>query len=291
MTKLYIIGNGFDKHHKLPTNYYDFHQFVITNYSDVENLFEEYFQLRINENNLWSDFENDLESFKWNDFYAEKNHINLFNENFKPSLIYDLEDNLKQETDELVHEIKLAFGNWLNQINLKTVNKSIEIEKEAFFLNFNYTFTLEEIYKIPSELIYHIHGDIKNNLDSLIFGHNKELNGIPEFSKNGYSNRTLFTDSENMAKYPFYAFQKPVNEIIYKNKNYFKSIKNVNEIIVLGHSLNSIDIPYFIEIMKYVKNNAIWKVSFYNEEEKKSHQTTLEKIGIEKCNIKLINLN
>lgn len=43
---------------------------------------------------------------------------------------------------------------------------------------------------------------------------NKAISGV--FQKedlNGDSNRTMFTDEEGAAKYPFYVLQKPVNEV------------------------------------------------------------------------------
>ncbi len=291
MTKLYIIGNGFDKYHKLPTGYNDFHEFVIANYTEVENIFEDYFQLKANEKGLWSDFESDLGTFDWKSFFDKKNNINIQDESFTSSLLFGLEDDLKQETDELIKKIRDAFENWLNQISLDSIDKKIDFEVESIFLNFNYTLTLEEVYKIPCENILHIHGDIEKNYDSLIFGHNAELIEMPEIDENGDSTRTIISDSENVSKSPFYAFQKPVKEIISENLNFFESLKGIEEIIILGHSLNSIDIPYFQEIVNQTNNNIEWKVSFYEENEKKTHLSKLQEIGIKESNIELFNMN
>jgi len=112
MTKLYIIGNGFDKYHKLPTGYDDFHKFIINNYTDIENIFQEYFQLGANEDGLWSNFGSDLGTFRWKSFFDEKNNIDIQDEIFKPSFTYGLEADLKHETDKLVDEIRKAFENW-----------------------------------------------------------------------------------------------------------------------------------------------------------------------------------
>lgn len=179
----------------------------------------------------------------------------------------------------------------MNQISLDSIDKKIDFEVESIFLNFNYTLTLEEVYKIPCENILHIHGDIEKNYDSLIFGHNEELIEMPEIDENGYSTRTIISDSENVSKSPFYAFQKPVKEIISENLNFFESLKGIEEIIILGHSLNSIDIPYFQEIVNQTNNNIEWKVSFYEENEKKTHLSKLQEIGIKESNIELFNMN
>ncbi len=100
----------------------------------------------------------------------------------------------------------------------------------------------------------------------------------------------MFTDSENAAKHSFYAFQKPVGDIITENKSFFESIRNINEIIILGHSLNPVDIPYFEEIKKQTINTPKWNVSFYKEEEKETHLKTLQEIGVAKGGIEFFNM-
>jgi hypothetical protein len=290
MPKLYIIGNGFDINHNLETGYDSFHQFIKVNYPDLENLFEEYFRLNTNKDNLWSDFENDLGTFNWKSFFDEINNIDIYDEKFRPSFVYCIEDELKQEADALIEQIKDAFQNWLNQIDLESTNIKIDFDSKGSFLNFNYTLTLEKVYKIPSANIFHIHGDIETNQNSLIFGHNKELTEMPEIDENGDSNRTMFTDSENAAKYPFYSFQKPVNEIISENKSFFESIRNIDEIEIYGHSLNQIDIPYFEEIIKQTNDSTNWKVSFHKEKERKTHLQTLLKLGINRNRIELFKM-
>lgn len=290
MTKLYIIGNGFDKHHDLHTGYEDFNEFIIHNHTHIENVLAEYFEFRTERGRLWSNFETDLDTFNWKSFFDERNNLDFSDERFRPSFVFGLEDNLKQKTDELIENIRGAFEDWLNQISLESTGKKIDFEEDSIFLNFNYTLTLEEVYKIPNKKIFHIHGDVKNNPGSLIFGHNQELEEKQELDVNGESNRTMFTDSENTAKYPFYAFQKPVDNIINENKGFFESIRSVIEITIFGHSLNLVDVPYFEEIVKQTKNIPKWKVSFLKEEEKVTHLKTLLKIGVMKEKIEFFNM-
>lgn len=289
MTKLYIIGNGFDKHHKLPTGYNDFHQFVIDNNTDLENNFEEYFQLRT-KNSLWSDFENDLATFKWKNFFDEKNNLDVQDESFRPSFVFGLEDDLIQETDDFIEEISAGFEDWLNHIQINSIDEKFPFDKESIFLTFNYTLTLEEVYKIPSKKILHIHGDIENNQGCLIFGHNEELKTEPELDENGDSNRTMFTDSEAASKSSFYALKKPVSDIIRENKSFFENLSNISDIIILGHSLNSVDIPYFVEIKKYAEKMPKWNVSFHEESEKETHLKALQEIGVIKSCIKFFKM-
>jgi len=281
MKKLYIVGNGFDRFHNLPTTYSDFHKFVAANHQDLENIFEEYFMLTSYSDHLWKDFENDLSTFKWKAFFDDINNIDVSDENFRPSYIYGLEDDLVQESDLLIDKIREAFEDWLTDLSLEDTNRKLLLEENSFFLNFNYTLTLEEVYEIPSSNILHIHGDVENSPGSFVFGHNKNLEEQPEFDENGESNRTRFSDSEDNAKYPFYALQKPVKDTIDEYDSFFKGLNEIDEIIILGHSLNSIDLPYFRAIRKNVVKEVKWNVSFYNDEEKTKHLKTLLKIGID----------
>ncbi len=159
------------------------------------------------------------------------------------------------------------------------------------FLTFNYTLTLEEVYQIASEKVLHIHGDVENDQGFLVFGHNKNLKAKPKFDKYGETTRTPFSDSEAIAQQSFYRLQKPVKEIIGENLGFFKNLQGINEIIILGHSLNMIDIPYFEKIKRYVAESSKWKISFYNDGEKASHLIRLQKIGIDEHRIEFFKMS
>ena len=295
MNRLYIIGNGFDRYHNLPTGYNDFHQFVIKNHPNLENTFEEYFELStklsIDNKKLWADFENDLSTFNWKAFFDEKNQIDVLDDSFRPSFIYGLEDDLEQETDILISSIREAFEDWLTDLGLESITRKLYIEEDSMFLTFNYTLTLEEVYQIASEKVLHIHGDVENDQGFLVFGHNKNLKAKPKFDKYGETTRTPFSDSEAIAQQSFYRLQKPVKEIIGENLGFFKNLQGINEIIILGHSLNMIDIPYFEKIKRYVAESSKWKISFYNDGEKASHLISLQKIGIDEHRIEFFKMS
>lgn len=243
LNTLYIIGNRFDKYHNLPTGYNKFHEFVIDNTTELEDIFEDCF-LFSNENDkdLWSSFEEDLGTFNWKMFFEDICEIDINDDDFKPSLAFGLEDDLKQETENLIGKIRLVFKNWLESINLESVKEKLYLGKNSFYVNFNYTFTLEEVYHISNDKIFHIHGNLDNVEDDLILGHNKSLEFEDELDINGDSNRTLFSDSERIASSPFYDFQKPVMKIISENQSLYENFRMIKNIIILGHSLNQIDL-------------------------------------------------
>jgi hypothetical protein len=296
MKTLYIIGNGFDLHHDLQTNYCSFHKYIIKNHQDLSDAFDEFFQLRTDKYYYWTNFEEDLGTFDWQIFYDENCHLDIFNENFKPSETYSCEDDLDEVGNRLESEMRGAFVSWLESIDLVSTKQIFPFEPDSFYITFNYTFLLENTYHIQQEKILHIHGDIEMDLEDIKLGHNQTMEEESERDKNGDSNRTILSDSKSAAKYIFESFHKPVEHIIATNKNLFKNFSAVEKIVVLGHSLNQIDIPYFEEIHKNTTKNAKWTVSYYGrnkieeEQEREQHLLSLMGVGVEKANIRLSKL-
>ncbi len=290
MKTLFIIGNGFDIHHDLPTRYSDYHKYIISQDTYLENIFEDFFEFKTDSNYLWSDFERDLGTFNWRSFFNDNCHLDILHDKFKPSEAFNLEDDLLLESKAIKRKIKSSFANWIECVNLEETERKLKIPTDSLFLNFNYTLTLESVYNIPSDQVIHIHGDIETNNEDLIFGHAKQLVEEPELDEYGDSNRTLFTDSENAAKYLFYTFHKHVNTIISEKTNFFSDLMQIKEIVVLGHSLSKIDEPYFKEIYNFV-GDAFWHISYYGSEEEKRHIHKLQKIGIEKNKIRTFQMN
>lgn len=287
MKTLYLIGNGFDLHHNLPTEWKYFHKYIQENQNDLENSFEEYFSLEMDDENLWSSFEKNLETFNWKTFFDDNCNVYPDDDNFRPSDTYGLEDDLNEQTQYLIESIREAFESWIKNIDIESVKKKLSFEEDSLFINFNYTLLLENVYQIQPDNIVHIHGDIENN--QIVFGHNMIIEEESEIDENGYSNRTPFSDSESAAKQPFYSFYKPVENIIEENKHLFERLSTVKKIIILGHSLDEIDIPYFEEILKQT-SNATWEVSYHKEWEEEHHFNTLQNIGVSKEDIRMFKL-
>lgn len=287
MKTLYVIGNGFDMHHCLPTHYNDFHKYIKENQNDLEQALKEYFSFSKCCNKLWSNFEKDLETFDWKTFFEDNCNVYPEDDNFRLSDTYGLEDDLNEQAQYLIDSIREAFESWIENIDIEYVENKLSFEEDSFFINFNYTLLLENVYQIQKDKIVHIHGDIENN--QIVFGHNMVVEEESEIDKNGDSNRTPFSDSEFASKHPFYAFYKPVGNIIAENKHLFERLSTVKKIIVLGHSLDDIDLPYFEEILKQT-NNATWKVSYHKKREEEHHFNTLQNIGVSKGDIMMFEM-
>lgn len=288
MKTLYVVGNGFDIYHGLSTGYQFFYKYLSQNQKELVDDLKKYFFSMEEDEKLWSSLEENLENFNWKSFLDDNCNVQSDDENFELNSTYGLEDEINEQSQKLIESIREAFESWIENIDIELVEKKLHLEKNSFFINFNYTLLLENIYQIHQDKIVHIHGDIENK--QIVFGHNKVLDEDSEIDKNGDSNRTLFSDSESAAKQAFHAFYKPVGNIIEANKHHFENFNTVNKIIILGHSLNKIDIPYFKEILIHT-NNAKWEVSYHEHKEEMEHLQKLLKIGINKKDIKLFRLD
>lgn len=282
--KLYIIGNGFDLHHKLKTSYCDFHQFVDNRYPDLIDFFDNYFELNVDKDGLWNQFEKDLGTFNHIHFFKINCHVDLAADNLQYNSFFGLEDELEETSERFSQLLREAFLEWLKEIEIIT-SVNFTLDKDAFFLTFNYTHLLEKHYKIPVSNILHLHGDIEN--EEFIVGHNFEIEIDPEFDENGDSNRTMLSDSHAIAKRIFYDFQKPVKNVIDSHRAFFVDIKSAENIYVLGHSLNEIDQTYFSEIIKN-QNAQKWYVTYFKNYEKENFKSILISLGLDASKIEMI---
>ena len=167
--------------------------------------------------------------------------------------------------------IKETYEQWESQLSMRKFTSHFPIAKEtiltnrdARFLNFNYTRTLEDFYGIPSSNIIHIHGDLDDGV--LIFGHGEDLIVIPEGAD--VLSRAMYRLSA--------ANRKPVNQQLRKHEYFFKSLSSIKEIYFIGFGIrdeNGVDAPYFREIFKQAPD-----VSIYVDQFDKQNEYTIKNI-------------
>lgn len=274
MKRLFIIGNGFDLWHGLPTSYVDFYQ---CNQEYLDEL-DMYFTGIEASTTPWSDFENNLGSYDWEAFFDYFNEIDFTDDSFKQSMLYGLEDDLRQQAEDLVDGLAERFREWIVSIDVEGCERRIILFGSDRFFSFNYTSTLQRVYGIKEDKIFHVHGNA-NAYDELVFGHGVEIVEQPELDDEGNSLRTPISDSEGAAMSPLNAFKKPVPAIIEDNIEYFTSLSDVTEIVVIGHSLNDIDLPYF-KIINDCAPNAEWKVTYFKSDEVMWFEKQMIKVGV-----------
>lgn len=195
MSDLYLIGNGFDLFHGLPSDYYYFGCYLIKNYPEfyselgrmygfktmIGSHFLEEFEDAVEYDLFWSKFEERLGLL--DPLWLEESLIDNLDLEY-------LDDAVDIEIPEVTNAdtIKKYFNEWVvNTLNtnagLKIVaselgKKKLDLSEDSFFVNFNYTSILEIIYGIPDKRIFHIHGVSElEEATELIVGHgNKKSN-------------------------------------------------------------------------------------------------------------------
>lgn len=272
MKKLYVIGNGFDLYHGLSSRYADFYRYVEENDPDLLIELYSYFPFRVDKNYLWNNFEQDLCLFNHKRFMRTYNHVDLTSESFRPSELHGLLDEVTAESERLADQIREAFRDWVEGFELEEIDRKryipLLLDQHGLYLNFNYTDTLVEFYRIPKERILYIHHNANACDGELIFGHGKKRDQkeIPTFDEDGEPTRTPFTDSENASRSLFYVFKKDAKAVIEEHRDWFSKLKGLEEVIVLGHSMGRVDWPYFRAIAKQAPQ-ARWMVSYYGDKE------------------------
>ena len=260
---LYIIGNGFDLAHEIKSSYSDF-------WKQYRGSFEKFLP---GCGCYWNDLETALGLIKESSVLNVCMEDREFDSDHSLSSASIIEDLPEYEFNPAIKVFLEEFADWVRNIDVyeKYGIDSEEdklpyiLDKNGLFLSFNYTETLEEIYKIPDEQICHIHGFRENSSDNLIIGHNNIR--IP----------TRTDDKKNEDPTYIYYAKKSIIEIVntlkkehYKHiKNnfaFFSKLKDVDKIIVLGHSMGKIDYPYFEEIISIVGKKVAWYIYDHNGE-------------------------
>lgn len=254
---LYITGNGFDIAHGIKSKYSDFKTWCRKNNKNI-GIFDSLFSTR---KDFWCDIESALGD------YDEKEILDFC----KPDEEFDLDHSLSSSAriedapmsilEPALCDLRNFFVEWVNSIDISYVRPFIKLHKNAKYLTFNYTETLESIYSIPSKNVCHIHGCRLSKDDNYIFGHdnNRDINS--------YGNNLLFFEENVYLSILEYlnAFQKPINEIISGNSHFFDELRDTKLVFVLGHSLSQIDTSYFKHLLSQFEKQPKFIFSAYDK--------------------------
>lgn len=294
---LYIIGNGFDLFHGLKTGVNDFKKILmqkeIYNHSiDALDLFEDY-------GVEWGEYENSLSNIDLNiiedlnltfpDYFSDR-------ESDRDGTIFNMEEHLNSLSKAVSESLKDMISE-VNE-NLYTYQPLLNnlIQSGDGIINFNYTLTIEKLYKLPEEIdMLYIHGSYENN-DELIFGYTsqtqlynyeeksfsktsiqrihqeiRELNGkdglhyqeklasLEEEYNNLTADRDFYTDKQKELILEFYnSFRKKLK--IKELKDFLDQMRNIDQVRVLGHSMSKTDLEY-MELIETTLKPKIWFIS------------------------------
>jgi len=277
---LYIIGNGFDRHHGVRSSYGDFKAWL---QKKNRNLYEQLNDV-CKVDFLWRDFEGAL-PYVNRDIFLGMGEMLLphgWTEDDGYAELFYAPDYVREEAGMLWDDIVKWFRKWVQGISWhETYNlRKVRLDDEARYITFNYTPFLETEYGIPAQNILYIHGKRTETKHPPIIGHDGKdtfdewYKTAPRSLKHHYrGNHSMLPEVQMMTgsvEEFFSLSEKPVKRIINENQAFIDNLYDVEYIYVLGHSLGNVDLPYFraINQANSYPEKIHWKVSSYSEKER-----------------------
>ncbi|MFJ5746952.1 bacteriophage abortive infection AbiH family protein [Bacillus cereus] len=288
MNKLFIIGNGFDLAHDIKSSYEDFKSYLESKDSDERSDWEDTMESdNFDERSDWegeTELGNDIseqsdvifdlliyaineaEGGWWSNLEDTLGRINY--DAFLSSNGYKNNEILLETLKTRADVFKDLLDSWVNEINIKDKQPKQDFIKligtNDLFFNFNYTSTLEKVYNVNKEKVFHIHGVAGEDVE---FGHGAEYIYL------GYEEAREVHES----------FRKDTGGIADAYDYYFKDLPNhhIQEIYTFGFSYGDVDQVYLKKIFKGldVTNGITWFFNDYDKEREEEFKAILEKCG------------
>lgn len=260
MSTLFVLGNGFDLTHGLPTRYRpDLMDLAIK----AERFPGEWEGYSI-AGDLWSNVEERLAS---PDVALVMEHL----EQYAPDLLSDRES----DRDAIIHEAEQLLSFPLDEFarnadaelaTAPTLEKFTRLfHQDDYFLTFNYTHTLQRLYGVAPSRILHLHGEV---------GASRLILGYAPGSLRGTEVLGRFDDEETFEFYHSRAYGAVARRLadfekVYQHEALTKFTngiaKSPTSILAYGHSFGSVDKPYFDHLARKFPD-AAWKVGAYNDQ-------------------------
>ena len=288
--KLYIVGNGFDLHHGILSDYKHFKKFVQQHDPHLLKVVEHYLPA----GEEWGDLELALGKLDVDSIIDDLEHFmtSYGADDWSDSGHHDFQYEVKRVVECLSTELKRQFERWIRGLRIATqatARKRLQtLDPTARFLTFNYTPTLQKLYGVPESHVLHIHGRANLPDNGLILGHawNPQKIRSPNSRPDIAEIDTRLMEAHNILDGYFTKTFKPSARLIVENRPFFERLTNLEEISVLGHSLSSVDEPYFRALLEipgiaYTR----WKIVCLNESDICKKSARLRKLGVQASSI------
>ncbi|GLT21505.1 hypothetical protein GCM10007933_09570 [Zoogloea oryzae] len=265
---LYIIGNGFDLYHDIPSDYRDFGRYLAAVDRGTYREVEAYFNV---DNEFWWQFEQQLANFNTCAAidYASQFLMPYGADIWSDSGHHDYQYELDRIIEAISKTLQERFAQWVRQLSIPSLSSCntapLPLDPNALYLSFNYTNTLQRTYGIPDSQILHIHGKASAPSDRLILGHGWERSASDSLNHGvdmSEADIRVIEGNEIVDRY-FSATFKPTGQIIADNQTFFSNLKGIRQVYVMGHSLSEVDAPYYNEIIKNIDSSSVrWMISY-----------------------------
>lgn len=182
------------------------------------------------------------------------------------------------------------FREWIDFSYTAPIHKPYVFDENDYFVNFNYTNSLEDGYSVKRDHILYIHGRA-NDIEPLIFGH-----GVTHDLTKLYDDLNLTADGYIVCSASqlndliaidtlIDQLRKPVGKLKIKLEKWLNHLSEITDVYVLGHSLGKVDLPYFEIIKETVALDAKWYFSYYSDWDKDNVTKRTNDLEIEKFSL------
>jgi hypothetical protein len=308
MSSLFLLGNGFDIAHDIPTKYSDFRSFIINLYPEALGFRDEIVYMEDCDDIEVQEFAAEIllnamdkaAGENWSDF---EEALALVNFNRKLPLANHQENETDKEDNELMGQYLLYidvltsgfincakmwqdfFRLWIKdiqtQIDYGTFSgheslKELFSQPNAKFLTFNYTKTLQALYGVKK--VIHIHNRVGQKL---IFGHGQDNATYTSYmeGETGPCLGSSFLDDMIMS------FKKDTQSPLKKYNAFFKNLTvDVDKVYSYGFGYGRVDSVYIKRIISSISKDAIWH--FTVSEAQHTNSLRVKKIKLRKWGFK-----
>lgn len=281
MKNLYIIGNGFDKHHEVPSGYWDFHKWLKEKNPELVEQIDELYGYS---DDLWGNFEVELGNLDIPSVASE-----IYSENPADDLSEHYERTFHagaivagDTVGEIYNKIREMFPEWVKSLPAANTCKKIKINKEeSFFITFNYTDTLIDVYGIPLDDILFIHGRASDSATRfLVLGHGKSCEEVQQDAETNFDENThpAFIQTVEAVERQVNMMKKDTSRIIADNQSTWEAMKDVQHIYCYGLSMSPVDMPYLQKIVASIDSkHVIWHANVFGNDDREIEVQKVEK--------------
>lgn len=221
----------------------------------------------------WNFSDEDFEDEDDNEIFRSIDNNQMIGENIANTFVY-----LKKWFGEWVeYELGgIQYDKIISPKGFKKILKGNPIidylaKRKRIYINFNYTNTLENVYKISFSKVFHLHGKVGDSSDKIMFGHG---NNDKEFQTYGTWGGE---DSLNELRL---SFVKDTERVLCEYSTLFESLSDVEKIYSYGFSFGEVDMVYIHEICKNIDpHNVTWYFNSYDAERNKQYLRKIEELG------------
>lgn len=278
---LFILGNGFDIMHALPTRYADFRKYLKRTYNIKEHVIYAVLETFVHNHGELVALDYEVADF-WFNLFDENIDMGVGWANFEDGLgklIYpnvcfidglmdrdgesnilktaNVNSDISRDIFMIAKAVSKFFSEWIKSVDINAERCSDFadlLSEDDWVFSFNYTETIEKLY--GHNKICHIHGVVG---EELLFGHG---------GNGGYDDKHhKHLESEDYLPLVNELFKKNTAKALKAHDAFFKALQrdDISDVYSIGFSYSDVDMIYIQAIIKCLSGKKVtWHCHDHN---------------------------